>query len=372
MKLSPTQVVEDDSLLTGSTLLNLLKERFPKMSSGFLEGIAVSQAVRNCQASLSDLYNSIATTPWGDHSISIESATDLSSILSGNAITSHFPYIRCRLCPYSYSPEQQQQNTFENGNMSETLLDNLYKYAASFYLKRCHIGKFSGPSSNCNYARLSDTHVIKRLDFIAHPKLLSEYEEEKQKYRNRNITINEKLLFHGTHATNLNKILEDNFKVTADPICRGKVKAYGEGIYFSEFPAKSLRYGEALILCKVILGREEVVEIGCKPRTSDKYFQKNFNSRKMVNSSSMKNGTEIIYMVPNQHQILPCYVIYLKKKETRMKEDVIKLSDCQQAGKLSSTRKIDQVFFPANTVQNASDFRAKTNHVTLPVSMNNI
>ena len=356
MELSPTQVVDDDGLLTGSTLLNLLREWFPKLSSEFLQGIAVSQAVRNCQASLSDLYSSIATGPWGDHSISIASENELSAILSGNAVTSHFPYIRCRLSPYSLvSGEQQQQNTFEKGNLSDMLFDNLYKYAASFYLNRCHIGKYSLASSNCNYARLSDTHVIQRIDFIAHPKLLSEYEEEKEKFRNRNITINEKLLFHGTHATNLNKILDDNFKLTADPICRGKVNSYGEGIYFSEFPAKSLRYGEALLLCKVILGKEEVVQIGCKPATCDDYFQKNFNSRKIVNSLN-KN----IYMVPNPHQILPCYVIYLNKKGTRKEEEVIKLPDGQPAGKLSSSRKIkstsmrgynrslDDTIFPIN------------------------
>ena len=322
MELSPTQVVDDDGLLTGSTLLNLLREWFPKLSSEFLQGIAVSQAVRNCQASLSDLYSSIATGPWGDHSISIASENELSAILSGYAVTSHFPYIRCRLSPYSLvSGEHQQQNTFEKGNLSDMLFDNLYKYAASFYLNRCHIGKYSLASSNCNYARLSDTHVIQRIDFIAHPKLLSEYEEEKEKFRNRNITINEKLLFHGTHATSLNKILDDNFKLTADPVNRQKLNTYGKGIYFSEFPAKSLQYGEALMLCKVILGKEEVVQMGYQPTISDEYFRKNYDSRKVIDkkrgSKGGKDGPADIYMVPNPRQILPCYVMYLKKKEMR-------------------------------------------------------
>ena len=58
--LPSTQVFDDDSLLTGANLLNWLKEWFPDRDSEFLKGISESQAVRNCQASLADLYNSIA------------------------------------------------------------------------------------------------------------------------------------------------------------------------------------------------------------------------------------------------------------------------------------------------------------------------
>ena len=326
--LSPTQAIDDDSLMTGKSLLNWLEEWFPKLESEFLQGISESQAVRNCQASLADLYNSIATGPLGDHSISIESSTDLNSIMSGNGITSRFPYVRCRLNPDSLVSEQQRQNTFEKANLSDMLLDNLYRYAESFYLKRCHVDASLVASHNCNHSRLSDTHVIERIDFIAHPKLFSDYEEEVEKFKRQNKSVNEKLLFHGTHATNLNKILDDNFKITADPVSRKKVNMYGEGIYFSDFPAKSLRYGEALLLCKVILGTEEVVQLGCKPTTSDEYFHQNFNSRKMVNSLEKKDGPANIYMIPNPHQILPCYVLYLKKKGTKNDKDVAKVPFC--------------------------------------------
>ena len=168
---------------------------------------------------------------------------------------------------------------------------------------------------------MSLTHVIERIDFIAHPKLFSDYEEEKQKYKSHNNPINEKLLFHGTHAASLNKILDDNFKLTADPVNRQKSNIYGKGIYFSEFPAKSLQYGEALLLCKVILGKEEVVQMGNQPTISDEYFRKNFGSRKVIDkkrgSIGGKDGPADIYMVPNPRQILPCYVIYLKKREKR-------------------------------------------------------
>ena len=115
--------------------------------------------------------------------------------------------------------------------------------------------------------------------------------------------------------------MDDNFKLTADPVNRQKLNTYGKGIYFSEFPAKSLQYGEALMLCKVILGKEEVVQMGCQPTISDEYFRTNFDSRKVIDknrgSKGGKDGPADIYMVPNPRQILPCYVMYLKKKEMR-------------------------------------------------------
>ena len=359
LRLPPTQVVDDDSLLTGSSLLNWLKDWFPEMEPEFLQGISESQAVRNCQASLSDLYDSIAFGLLKDNSISIVSSSDLNSLMTGSGISSHFPYIRCRLTPDSLVTEQQKQNTYETANLSDMLLDNLYRYAENFYLKRCHADGSFGPSSNCSRARLSDTHVIERIDFIAHPKLFSDYEEEKEKYKSHNKPINEKLLFHGTHPTSLNKILDDNFKLTADPVNRQKQNIYGKGIYFSEFPAKSLQYGEALLLCKVILGKEEVVEMGYQPPIGDEYFRKNFDSRKVIykerGSNGRNDGLADIYMVPNPRQILPCYVIYLKKKEIRQNQELSQTNANLSKGKSfelhpkSFATKIGEFYLPLTT-----------------------
>ena len=339
--LSTTNIFDDNGILTGKSLLNWLKEWFPHMEQKFLEGISESQAVRNCQASLADLYSSINNYgSLGDHTISMELTNDVDTILSGGGITSHFPYFRCRLTPDSLVSEQQRQNTFEKANLSDMLLDNLYRYAESFYLKRYHVETFCGASCNCNHPRVCDTHNIERIDFIVHPKLFAQYEEEKEKCRHKKILINEKLLFHGTHATNLNSILSHNFKLTADPVSRNKLNMYGEGIYFSDFPAKSLRYGEALMLCKVILGKEEVVPLGCKPATSDKYFKKNYNSRKMVNEVNKKDGPANIYMVPSPQQILPCYVIYLKKKGMRNEDGMGNAGQTLQAPSTTSKPRI--------------------------------
>jgi hypothetical protein len=67
-------------------------------------------------------------------------------------------------------------------------------------------------------------------------------------------------------------------------------------------------------LCKVILGREEAIQLGNKPSTSDEHFRNNYDSRKMVDKIDKNDAPAKIYMVPKPQQILPCYVIYLKKK----------------------------------------------------------
>ena len=312
--LTCTQIFNDDCILVGDSLLSWLHEWFPDHDKAFLKGVSESQAVRNCQASLTDLYNSISVGTLGDDTISTELDANLDAIFSGRGITSRFPYIRCRLTPDSLVSEQQRQHTFEKANLSDMLLDNLYRYAENFYLKRYHIRTYCGTSCKCFHAPLSDTHNIERIDFIVHPKLIKEYDAQKESFQNKKIDINEKLLFHGTHATNVNKILAENFKLDVDPVSRQKFNMYGKGIYFSDFPAQSLKYGEALLLCKVLLGKEEVIQLGCKPTTNEVYFQKNYNSRKMVDRIDKKDSPAKIYMVPKSHQILPCYIIYLKKK----------------------------------------------------------
>ena len=312
--LTCTQIFNDDCILVGDSLLSWLHEWFPDHDEDFLKGVSESQAVRNCQASLTDLYNSISIGALGDDTISTEQDTNLDAIFSGRGITSRFPYIRCRLTPDSLVSEQQRQHTFEKANLSDMLLDNLYRYAENFYLKRYHIRTYCGASCKCFHAPLSDTHSIDRIDFIVHPKLIKEYHAQKKNFQDEKIDTNEKLLFHGTHATNVNKILADNFKLDVDPVSRQKFNMYGQGIYFSDFPAQSLKYGEALLLCKVLLGKEEVIQLGCKPTTNEEYFQKNYNSRKMVDRIDRTDAPAKIYMVPKSHQILPCYIIYLKKK----------------------------------------------------------
>jgi hypothetical protein len=50
---------------------------------------------------------------------------------------------------------------------------------------------------------------------------------------------------------------ENNFDPNFLPTHKAKASAYGNGIYFSEFPSIGMSYG-TLILCKVLPGRVQV------------------------------------------------------------------------------------------------------------------
>ena len=51
----------------------------------------------------------------------------------------------------------------------------------------------------------------------------------------------------------------------------------------------------------------------------------------MVDRIDRKDGPANIYVVPNPQQILPCYVIYLKKKEIRQNEEMSR--SCEKLAK---------------------------------------
>ena len=60
------------------------------------------------------------------------------------------------------------------------------------------------------------------------------------------------MLFHGTSFDNTDGICGTNFNL--DAMSRF---AHGRGIYLSKYPITSLLYGEALVVCKVLLGRKQ-------------------------------------------------------------------------------------------------------------------
>jgi hypothetical protein len=64
-------------------------------------------------------------------------------------------------------------------------------------------------------------------------------------------------MFHGTNIANIDSILNLNLRPDFHPIAREKGAAYGDGIYFSEFPCVGVSYG-TLIVCRVLVGRVQV------------------------------------------------------------------------------------------------------------------
>ena len=123
------------------------------------------------------------------------------------------------------------------------------------------------------------------------------------------------VLFHGTSEDSLRGIIKDGFQAEAKPVFkvtdvqkRTKMKAYGPGFYLTEYPSKALQYGNALVVCKVLLGN-------CQPFKKDDWIAKlpiqaGYHSKK-IGQGSLDGW---IYVVRESSQILPVGIITLKDK----------------------------------------------------------
>ena len=75
--------------------------------------------------------------------------------------------------------------------------------------------------------------------------------EENKRGLNGDGKVEELLLFHGTDASKIDSIVENNFDIDALPKQRKKKMAYGRGVYMSKYPQIALDYGDTLLLCRV-------------------------------------------------------------------------------------------------------------------------
>ena len=159
--------------------------------------------------------------------------------------------------------------------------------------------------------------LIESITYVQNDKLTANYEKRKERFKNKGIinefgNVQEMLLFHGTSSSSVEGILANNFIIEAIPQNviakrqqRMKLMVFGKGAYFSEYPAVSMMYGEALLLCKVMPG-------GCESLRHSNYpfpdIQMEFNSREILSNS----GTSVYHVVKTASQILPYCVLKLK------------------------------------------------------------
>ena len=159
--------------------------------------------------------------------------------------------------------------------------------------------------------------IIESITYVQNDRLTANYEKRKERFEKKGMinefgNVQELLLFHGTSLSSVEGILANNFIIDAVPQKtnaksqqRMKLMVFGKGAYFSEYPAVSMMYGEALLLCKVMPGRCESL------RHSNYPFQDipmEFNSREILSNS----GTSVIQVVKTASQILPYCVLKLK------------------------------------------------------------
>ena len=146
--------------------------------------------------------------------------------------------------------------------------------------------------------------TISSIDIVINKDLEDKFEATKQKFKSQGISDKEILAYHGTASTNIDSILRSNLQLSF-----AKRQAYGKGNYFSEFPAVSLGYGDGLLLCRILPGKEYVDSTHCD-------IPQDYNSKKVLRSqltggsAAAANASGEIITIENSDQILPFFVIH--------------------------------------------------------------
>ena len=94
---------------------------------------------------------------------------------------------------------------------------------------------------------------IRYVEVVVNDHLERKFEVKKAEFTRRGIRDHEVYAFHATDVGNVDSILRKNL----DPnrrVAHGRV--HGDGCYFSEFPNFSLKYGNGLILFRILTGKE--------------------------------------------------------------------------------------------------------------------
>ena len=145
---------------------------------------------------------------------------------------------------------------------------------------------------------------ICRIDYIENKKHSDAFYSMKESFLLSEIDAEECFMFHGTNDCNIDSILGNNFDANFNPTHKVKGSAYGNGIYFSEFPSVGLSYG-TLILCRVLTGRVQMFKAGAPQEIPDQ-----FDSRKVAAAGATDHSA--IHVIKNPDQILPYCVIILQ------------------------------------------------------------
>jgi hypothetical protein len=145
--------------------------------------------------------------------------------------------------------------------------------------------------------------TISSIDIVINKNLEANFEATRTKFKQQGIPDQEILAYHGTDKGNISSILKTNLQLSY-----ARRQAYGRGNYFSEFPAVSLGYGDGLLLCRVLPGKEFVDSSSCN-------IPSGFNSKKVLGrnlstATSAANASGDMIIIEDSDQILPFFVIH--------------------------------------------------------------
>ena len=156
--------------------------------------------------------------------------------------------------------------------------------------------------------------AVSSIDFIKNQSLEEAYTRQREIFRNEGKTIREVFLFHGTAVANIDSILRENLSLEhSEQHVKERKRLFGEGIYFSQYPAVSLMYGNGLILFKVLLGNCELFTP--KPLSEQPEIPEMFDSREV----RAADGSSVIHVVKKPSQVLPYCVVKLKDVSLSLK-----------------------------------------------------
>eukprot|EP00483_Globobulimina_turgida_P011693 UN11715 len=184
-------------------------------------------------------------------------------------------------------------------NLHENWADNIFRTCESQFARSCD--KFGKEMNGLN-------KTITEVEYIINPKLIKKFDAKKKKIMVKNACkesdLNIILAWHGTAQSNLETIVKNNFDLSKLGDNKKNKGYYGCGIYFSEFARISNVYGDGLLLCKVILGKEFMMKFG-KPEIG-RTLEPGYDSHVAVKNNS-KYGREVCIF--DADQILPCYIV---------------------------------------------------------------
>ena len=164
--------------------------------------------------------------------------------------------------------------------------------------KKVFLQSYNAPEIGSKNAFMFSFNAIECIEPVVADHIKKSYEAQKlvfETVENRN--VKEMFLFHGTSLESIKGILNSNFDIQASPSRGKKAMVLGKGIYFSEMVFNSFRYGNSVLLCKVLAGKVQVKERKfCK---SGETIPSGWDSRKVGH----------IYVIPTVNQILPFCII---------------------------------------------------------------
>ena len=146
--------------------------------------------------------------------------------------------------------------------------------------------------------------TISSIDIVINKDLERKFEATKLLFKHLGIPDKEILAYHGTDKNNIDSILKNNLQLSC-----ARRQRYGTGNYFSEFPSISLHYGDGLLLCRILPGKEFV-------DATSSNIPVGYHSKKVLLSNqpaiagAAANASGEMIIIESSDQILPFFVIH--------------------------------------------------------------